>query len=674
VSLKVKLSLFITALTLLPIVLLGGYQSYSRYRGQVGEARAALTDDLRDNVQMLRRFGAALGRDVEFLAQAAEIKNLLKGIASQDLDEISYWSESLDGVFRAFLANRGTFLALFVVVDPAAPPLVQAVLADDKSEGTQGLPPGLAEISRQEGPSAFWQTGGTPDLWLFQPVGQGQGKALLCARVKLAPWFSLISTPEFALADAAGRALVLDGKPVSGEAGAQEGTRFSPSPGDEQVQLVDSGASLVAATTLAPLGLPGEPRFIAYRSRDKALIMAPVFASLREVAIVCLVTSLLAVNMGYFWLAAVLIRPIMRATAVADAISAGDLQVECPPSTRRDEMGQLAAAMERMVETLRRKAQMADGIAAGNLAQEIVLASERDGLGQALQTMADQLNTLVGRIAGISERVDLGSRQLTQASDTLSQGVTESASSVEEIAASITLLIQQVQANADKAAQTQRLAKAAHDEVEQGNSQMRELTSCMETINSASANIARIIKVVDEIAFQTNLLALNAAVEAARAGQHGKGFAVVAEEVRNLAARSAKAAHETEDLIRNSVQLAQDGSAIARRTAGILGGILQRAAEMDRLVSEIAQDSGEQARGVAELQVGLSRIDETTQRSSAISEETAAAATELSRDAAHLSRLMGRFTLRRSGAPAALHSPASPPRRALPSRTEKTRA
>jgi len=215
----------------------------------------------------------------------------------------------------------------------------------------------------------------------------------------------------------------------------------------------------------------------------------------------------------------------------------------------------------------------------------------------------------------------------------------------------------QTRHNADDALQASKMTEQMLQDAEISNNQMGLLSTAMVDINNASQGISKIIKVIDEIAFQTNLLALNAAVEAARAGQHGKGFAVVAEEVRNLAARSAKAAQETTQLIEGSVAKANAGAKIAESTADSLAKIVSGISEATNLVSEIAEASNEQAQGISQISIGVAQIDEVTQQNTAASEETAAAAEELRSQADLLQQLLQRFQLRKSASMGMMRKP-----------------
>jgi len=175
----------------------------------------------------------------------------------------------------------------------------------------------------------------------------------------------------------------------------------------------------------------------------------------------------------------------------------------------------------------------------------------------------NQINDVLSHVQEAAVQVTSGATQASDSSQTLSQGATESAASLEEITASMSEIGGQTKQNAENAQLANQLATTARNSAEGGNNQMQEMVAAMADISESSTQIAKIIRVIDEIAFQTNLLALNAAVEAARAGQHGKGFAVVAEEVRNLAGRSAKAARETGELIESSNTKVINGSQLA---------------------------------------------------------------------------------------------------------------
>jgi methyl-accepting chemotaxis protein len=357
-----------------------------------------------------------------------------------------------------------------------------------------------------------------------------------------------------------------------------------------------------------------------------------------------LVAVLAAAVVGWL-LYRVITRPLRAALHLAEDISRGDLSRRLDMQ-HRDETGQLVQMLDVMADNLARHADLAERIAHGDLNADVKLASDKDQLGKALKNMTEYLNELVGQVQLAVEQINTGSTQVSDSSQTLSQGATESAASLEEITASMTQMASQTKLSAQNADQANSLSKGSRNAAARSDRLMKELVEAMGEIDRSGQDIQKIIKVIDEIAFQTNLLALNAAVEAAHAGQHGKGFAVVAEEVRNLAARSAKAAKETEQLIEGSAEKTHNGSAIADKTAAALRGIVAGAAKVSDLVGEIAAAANEQAAGFEQVSRGLGQIDQVTQQNTANAEESAAAAEELTGQAGRLKDLMARFKIR----------------------------
>ncbi|MCW8860494.1 MAG: methyl-accepting chemotaxis protein [Deltaproteobacteria bacterium] len=340
----------------------------------------------------------------------------------------------------------------------------------------------------------------------------------------------------------------------------------------------------------------------------------------------------------------VVIGPLQLAVRAAQKIAVGDLR-ESVDVRSKDEVGELAEAINKVIESLKVKSNEAAQIAEGDLQLQVAVASDQDTMGQAFKTMVKNLNEVLSEVYRASEQIDSGSVKLSDTAQTLSQGATESAASLEEISSSMNEIGSQTKQSAVNAGEANQLANGAQKAARTGSERMDSMVTAMNEINEAGQNISKIIKVIDEIAFQTNLLALNAAVEAARAGQHGKGFAVVAEEVRNLAARSAKAAEETAQLIEGSVAKTENGAQMAAKTSEALEEIVGSITKVTDLVAEIAAASNEQAEGISQINQGLGQIDASVQQSTATAEESAASAEELSSQSAHLKHMLSRFTL-----------------------------
>ncbi len=286
-------------------------------------------------------------------------------------------------------------------------------------------------------------------------------------------------------------------------------------------------------------------------------------------------------------------------------------------------------------------------IADGDLSTE-VRTSTGDELGDAaasFEIMRQRVHESVSDIHNAADQVAAGAKNVSDASLALSQGATEQAASVEELSASITEIASQTASNADNANRANDLTVKARQQAELGNEDMQEMLNAMEEINNSSNNISKIIKVIDEIAFQTNILALNAAVEAARAGQHGKGFAVVAEEVRNLAARSAKAAKETTDMIEGSIDKVNVGRNIANKTAEALNEIVINVADVADIVGSIAKASEEQKQAIDQINQGVQQVSQVVQSNSATSQEAASASQQLSAQADRMRETVAHFKL-----------------------------
>jgi len=255
------------------------------------------------------------------------------------------------------------------------------------------------------------------------------------------------------------------------------------------------------------------------------------------------------------------------------------------------------------------------------------------------------LKRVIDNLTEGAEQVASASNQVSAASQSLAEGSTEQAAGLEETSSSLEEMSSMTKQNADNAQQANTLASEARKAADTGTESMSRMNTAINDIQKSSDETAKIIKVIDEIAFQTNLLALNAAVEAARAGEAGKGFAVVAEEVRNLAMRSAEAAKNTANMIEESVKNSKNGVDIAAEVGKVLEEIVQGIGKTTDLVSEIAAASAEQAQGIDQVNTAVAQMDKVTQQNAANAEESASASEELSAQAESMNEVVNELAI-----------------------------
>jgi len=334
-------------------------------------------------------------------------------------------------------------------------------------------------------------------------------------------------------------------------------------------------------------------------------------------------------------------QPVLEEIGRSCANQRFDAELQQNLTKSGDLLGQIDAASSRLVQAQREltaaAAKEADSTTASSRWIAIALIGLCLVVGGGVVFMVRQISAalrhVVEQMADSGNQVASASNQVSSSSQALAQGASEQAASLEETSASTEEIHSMTQKNASNSKSAAEFMGEAATKVNEANRVVDQMVESMKEINASSDKVAKIIKVIDEIAFQTNILALNAAVEAARAGEAGMGFAVVADEVRNLAQRCAQAAKDTAGLIEESIAKSNDGKTKLDQVTAAMRSITESSNAVKTLVDEVNVGSQEQARGIEQIAKAVTQMEQVTQKTAASAEEGASASEQLSAQA-----------------------------------------
>ncbi|MEP2717109.1 methyl-accepting chemotaxis protein [Pseudophaeobacter sp.] len=421
-----------------------------------------------------------------------------------------------------------------------------------------------------------------------------------------------------------------------------------------------------ASALILPLDLPGFSWTLVLETDE-----VTAFAELNQIRLTgmgIIAGLLLVASLVGFTAARRVTGPIQALRQVTNAMAEEDYEVDITGKARGDELGELA----RSLDSLREKLQQADAAAArevqvarqtaavveemsgalsqlqgGNLACDIQqpFAEHYEALRENFNHSLVNLRDSMGEVVGASENVGRFSQEQSSAADEMAHRTESQASTLEKTASALRELTDGIRTTAEQAVQMDAAMGKTREEAEGSTGVVTSAVQAMDQIQETSSEIAKIINMIDDIAFQTNLLALNAGVEAARAGSAGAGFAVVASEVRALALRASTAAGEIKGLTSASEEHVANGVAMVGRAGTAFSDIIAQVSGVSGLVSEIAEGVRRQSKGLEDINGSMSTLDSVTQQNAAMAEEASASSQLLQQESTSLSGIVSRFQL-----------------------------
>ncbi|MDH4121381.1 MAG: methyl-accepting chemotaxis protein [Deltaproteobacteria bacterium] len=398
-------------------------------------------------------------------------------------------------------------------------------------------------------------------------------------------------------------------------------------------------------------------KFVDHETEDLEEHVGHVAGSINLLKVVIVSSGALSMLLGIFLTILItrsLTKPLHQVVAQLEEMSKGHIDGRLVV-TSHDEIGHMIESIDHFAEDLQTgTVNSLKMLASGDLTFESIPKDEKDVIGIALKLVGENLNRLISDIRVGSEYIATSSNQVANAASSVSQGAVEQSAALEEISSSLSELTGKTRINAESASKANGLMQESKKLADTGRSQINQMMNVMAKINSSGEEVAKVIKLIDEIAFQTNLLALNAAVEAARVGKYGTGFAVVASEVHSLSEKAAAAARESAELIEKSSTFIHEGMESASQTSFSFEQIHNSVDTVSRLVGEIARSSNDQALAIYQVTETVTQIHKIVEQNSANSEESASASEELATQARQMKDMVSRFKVKDHPAPTAV--------------------